>query len=63
MAYEPGDLFLLCSDGLVEGLYDEQLVEFLRATPAGRTPADRLVEESLALSGRDNTTALVVGVL
>jgi len=63
VAYEPGDLFLLCSDGLVEGLYDDQLVEFLRAAPAGRTLADRLVEESLALSGRDNTTALVVGVL
>jgi serine/threonine protein phosphatase PrpC len=28
VAYEPGDIFLLCTDGLVEGLYDHHLVEF-----------------------------------
>ena len=41
VAYEAGDLFLLCTDGLVEGLYDEQLLELLRgALPArrGREP-------------------------
>jgi len=66
VGYEAGDLFLLCSDGLVEGLYDEQLLDLLR--PPGPVPADkshacRLVEESLQRSGRDNTTALVVEVL
>ena len=28
---ERGDIFLLCSDGLIDGLYDRQLVEMLRA--------------------------------
>jgi protein phosphatase len=66
VAYEAGDLFLLCTDGLVEGLYDCQLLELLRSpTPAEATlhPALRLVETSVANSGRDNTTALVVEVL
>jgi len=65
VAYEPGDLFLICSDGLVEGLYDHQLHEMLRKPdPALRElhPAQRLVQASLENSGRDNTTALVVEV-
>ena len=31
VAYEIGDSFLLCTDGLVEGLRDSQLWEFLRS--------------------------------
>jgi protein phosphatase len=63
--YQSGDIFLLCTDGLVEGLYDHQLVEFLRsslATPPGANLANQLVEESLARSARDNTTAVVIRV-
>jgi PPM family protein phosphatase len=63
--YEPGDMFLLCSDGLTEGLYDQDLHDFLRLAELQETnarPAERLVNESLERSGRDNTTALVVRV-
>ena len=66
VAYEPGDLFLLCSDGLTEGLYDRHLLELLRPPePAveNQSPARRLVESSLEKDGRDNTTALVIRVL
>ncbi len=66
VGYEPGDIFLLCSDGLVEGLFDYQLLELLRPAeplPGTQPPAFRLVEEALERSGRDNTTALVVEVL
>jgi serine/threonine protein phosphatase PrpC len=65
VAYEPGDMFLLCSDGLVDGLYDHQLDELLRAPEPAlleQHPAQRLVRASLERSGRDNTTALVVEV-
>jgi serine/threonine protein phosphatase PrpC len=63
VAHEPGDIFLLCSDGLVEGLYDNHLLEFLRppkSTKKATNPAHRLVKESLEKDGRDNTTALVI---
>ncbi|MSU69967.1 MAG: serine/threonine-protein phosphatase [Opitutaceae bacterium] len=66
VGHRPGDRFLLCSDGLIEGLWDRQLEEFIR-TPsperAGQTAAQRLVEESLKNSGRDNTTAVVIEIL
>lgn len=65
VAYERGDTFLLCSDGLIEGLFDRQLEEFLRAadfSPPHVRPAERLVQDSLLNSGRDNTTALIIHV-
>jgi PPM family protein phosphatase len=60
VAYEPGDIFLLCTDGLTEGLYNHHLVEFIRAEEQNGNPAHRLVNESLSRDGRDNTTALVI---
>jgi PPM family protein phosphatase len=63
VAYEPGDTFLICSDGLTEGLYDAQLYEMLRhpdALAAGTPAAQRLVGASLERAGRDNTTAVVI---
>lgn len=63
--YEPGDRFLLCTDGLSEGLYDHHILEHLRPADPSRystNPAHRLVDEALANDGRDNTTALVVEV-
>lgn len=65
VAYEPGDIFLICSDGLVEGLYDHHLVEILRpdaTAPRPANPAQHLVDESLEKGCRDNSTALVVEV-
>ena len=62
---EPGDIFLLCTDGLTDGLYNDHLVDLLRP-PGGASsgnPAERLVSESLQRSGRDNTTALVIQVV
>ena len=61
--YAPGDIFLLCTDGLTEGIYNHHLVDLLREADAdhpGKTTAHRLVEASLASDGDDNTTALVV---
>jgi protein phosphatase len=65
VAYEPGDIFLLCSDGLIDGLYDAHLVEILRPPKSAHrhaNPAHHLVNESLEKSARDNTTALTVEI-
>ena len=63
VAYEPGDRFLLCSDGLIDGLFDNQLEDLLRnpsPAEAALNPAQRLVSAAVERSGRDNTTALVI---
>jgi len=65
VAYEPGDIFLLCTDGLVEGLYDHHLLEYLRPPQPcapDDNPAYRLVDAALNNDGGDNTTALVIQV-
>jgi protein phosphatase len=63
---QAGDLFLLCTDGLVEGLYDHDLIELMRAPASDGSeagPARCLVEASQAKGARDNVTALVIEVV
>ncbi len=60
---QPGDRFLLCSDGLIDGLWDHALDEMIRQprrTREKRSTAQMLVESAVEESGRDNTTAVVV---
>ena len=60
----PGDIFLFCTDGLSEGLFDASLADLLRTTAGGpESPSQRLVTEAVKNDGRDNTTALVVQVV
>ena len=66
VGYEPGDRFLLCTDGLCDGLWDNGLQKILRTPMPWLTkyaPAEALVRESLSESGRDNLTAVVVEIL
>ena len=65
VSYEPGDTFLLCTDGLIGGLYDHHLIDLLRAPDTAAQSANlarRMVEESVKNDGRDNVTALVIQV-
>lgn len=52
---EPGDRFLLCSDGLTKALPADEIVAYLEASD----PATALVEAALAAHAKDNVTALV----
>jgi protein phosphatase len=64
--YKQGDIFLLCTDGLIEGLDDSKLAGFMRKAvkqKAKENPACALVQNSLSGSGTDNTTALVIELL
>lgn len=63
VAYESGDIFLLCTDGLVDGTFDSQLPDLLRSGLPVDKYAANLVNTAVAQSGRDNTTALIVKVL
>ena len=61
MGCEPGDRFLICSDGLVDGLWDHRIEDVLRAE-SDPNIAKVIVEEAVAASGRDNVTALIVDI-
>jgi len=66
VACHPGDRFVLCSDGLVDGLSEHRIEALVRAPDAGEAklnPAERLVAASLENSGADNTTALELELL
>ncbi len=61
--YQAGDRFLICSDGLIDGLWDRRLAELLaECSMSGQEPGPeaRLVAEAVEASGRDNVTAVVV---
>ncbi|MBP7142108.1 MAG: serine/threonine-protein phosphatase [Opitutaceae bacterium] len=64
-SYAIGDRFLLCSDGVIDGLWDRNLDDLIREAPASpaKSTAQRIVEEAIEKSGRDNATALVVEFL
>ena len=57
----PGDIYLLCTDGLTEPLNDEDLWRMLSTLPPAEACA-KLVGEAYARGGKDNITAVVVKV-
>jgi len=62
VGYGFGDRFLICSDGVTEGVYDEQLIAILEEEREDISPAHHLVNEAIARSGRDNSTAVIVAI-
>jgi protein phosphatase len=60
---EQGDRFLICSDGLTEGLYDHHVADLMQSPGPCGNPARALVEASVELDGKDNTTAVVIEVI
>lgn len=63
VGHEPGDRFVLCTDGVVDGLWEHHFDYALRSPESHEkdlTPARRLVDRALDISGQDNTTAIVL---
>ena len=61
--YEPGDRFLLCSDGLIDGVWERHIADALatcREQPAAVTQA--LAKRAIDNAGTDDTTLIVITV-
>lgn len=56
---EPGDLFLLCSDGLTNMLSDARMEEILSSFPV-QAACETLVSEANRNGGKDNISCLLV---
>ncbi|MBR4500605.1 MAG: Stp1/IreP family PP2C-type Ser/Thr phosphatase [Clostridia bacterium] len=57
----PGDLWLICSDGLTEYLTDRHLEEILELS-SPEEAADRMLEEALEAGGKDNISLIIAEV-
>ncbi len=63
VGYEPGDRFLICSDGIVDGLWDRAIEDLIRGPlPEASSIAQCLVRNAIDEGSRDNVTAVVVEV-
>lgn len=58
-----GDRLLLCSDGLVDEVDDDEIAAVLRSHGDPGVAAERLVASANSGGGRDNTSVVVVDVL
>ncbi|MBD1391168.1 serine/threonine-protein phosphatase [Neiella sp. HB171785] len=57
--WQPGDLLLLCSDGLSDMVSRNQMATLLLTAPSLRLAVERLLSAALAAGGHDNVTIVV----
>ena len=55
----PGDVFLLCSDGLTRPVGDEEIVRALRETKNGEEASQRLIDLAKGNGAPDNVTVVL----
>ncbi len=61
--YQPGDRFLVCSDGVIDGLWERHLSDALAACPDDPSATlDALMKRAIDNSGIDDTTLIVIAV-
>jgi len=59
---QPGDIFLLCTDGLSGMVPDPKLGEVLGASPDLESAVKQLIDAANAAGGVDNVTAVLARV-
>lgn len=62
LTLQPGDVFLLCSDGLTDMVEDRDIAALLGSNETPSAQADALLHTALENGGRDNVTILVLRV-
>ena len=58
--WQPGDVLLLCSDGLSNTVTDPEIADILRTSKSTQQAAQRLIDTANQHGGPDNITALVL---
>jgi PPM family protein phosphatase len=59
---QPGDVYLLCSDGLSKMVPDDQIEQLLRQSESPAAAAETLIQAANERGGKDNVTVIVVRV-
>lgn len=60
---QPGDRFLLCTDGLHGVVSDDKLLQFMLSHPEPQSCAEGLVQLALESGSRDNVSCIVIDVV
>lgn len=58
-SYEPGDIYVLCSDGLTDMISEEQISQILSTQSEVEEIADLLIESANDAGGKDNVSTVV----
>ncbi len=58
----PDDVLLLCSDGLTDLVWDDEILEVVRSKPTLKEASRSLVELANSRGGHDNTTVVLISV-
>ena len=56
----PGDIFLLCTDGLTDMVEEEQLPDILSSDAPLQTRSDMLIDQAKEAGGKDNITVVLI---
>jgi protein phosphatase len=63
VSYQPGDRFLICSDGLIDGVWERHIADALAACPEDSSvTVQTLAERAILNAGTDDTTLIVVAI-
>jgi len=62
VSLRPGDVYLLCTDGVSDQLSYERLIQLLGTNPDPAAAAHFLLEDTLEEGGADNASAVVIRV-
>jgi PPM family protein phosphatase len=60
--YEKGDRFLICSDGVIDGVWERHIAEALHESKTSEEASEVLLKRAIDNSGVDDTTLVVIDV-
>lgn len=60
--FQPGDRFLICSDGLIDGVWERHISEALATSAEPGATAERLLKRAIDNSGIDDTTLIIIEI-
>ena len=58
----PGDILLVCTDGLTDMVWDDEILRLITTRNALKSAAEDLVERANERGGHDNITVVLIGV-
>lgn len=60
MQLQPNDVLLLCSDGLTDLVWNDEILEIVRSKPSLKEAASALIELANSRGGHDNITLILI---